>query len=205
MTKNTSKSKNKPKFSLLEKIFYLGVLGGTIFLIVNGFNDYKEIMNNPKIVRGVVYNVKLDSKGNGNYHWDVYFRYKLNDEFYESKLIDQSTFSKDYSIGDSLYVYVNNYNNEKVLAFKNPIKTKIRPNLIDFMLRDSKFGYLLILVILVVLIYTLPVLIYFIYIVLAGLILKIIDKNKADLFLEKSFETFKHKTITKIDDFIDRW
>jgi hypothetical protein len=205
MNRNNSKVKKKPKFSLLEKLFYLAVIGGTIFLIINGYNDYKQIMNNPKIVRGVIYDVKLYSGGNGNYRWNIYFNYKVNDEFYNSKLIDQSTSSKNFSIGDSLYVYVDNYNNEKVLAFKNPIKTPIRPNIIDFMRRDSMFGYLLILVILVVLISTVPVLIHFLYIVLAGLLLKIIDKNRADLFFEKGFETIKQNTIAKIDDFIDRW
>jgi hypothetical protein len=196
---------NKSKFSKLEKIFYLAVLTGTIYLIVNGFNEYKEIMEHPSTVRGVVYNKELYSNGNGDYRWNIYYSYKVNDELYKSKLIDQSPFSKDFSIGDSLFVYYNELNYQKSIALKNPQKTQIKPSILDFMLRDSKNGYLLILVVLTILVYTLPVLVHLIYIVLIGLSIRIFDHKKSDLFFETGFSKIIEQTYGKINGFINRW
>jgi hypothetical protein len=206
-SKKKEKTDNEiQKLSVFEKLFTLIVISGAIYLIVNGFNEYREILNNPNVTKGIVYNVKLNTAtSESNYSWDIFYKYNFNDKHYKSVLNDKSAFSKDYSKGDSLYVYFSKVEPEKSFAFKHPIKMTIKPNIINFMLRDSRNGYLLLLVLLGVAVYTIPVLLDLIYILFVGLVLKIINEKKSITFFEKGFLRLKNKTIIKIDNYLNSW
>lgn len=195
----------KKVLSRTMKFFYLSVFFGTIFLVVHGFQEYKNIFENPKVIIGVIYDMNLYSSGTGNYRWNVYYKYTINGKIYKSQLKDQSAFSKNYSINDTLFVYYNDFDPKNSLAYKTPINIKIKPNLLDFMLRDSQSGYLLDLVILVIMVYTIPVLIDFLFVVIVGLFLRFFNASKSKLFIRKGLNRIKNKTLIRIGNFIDKW